>query len=206
MNRLRTLFFPSGQVHTKYTSYIGWSFASNVLVSAESAMATHSMLHSISCDTETIRTLNYIGKDVIGQLGCLAYIAKTGKEVDKDPKRFLFYSNFAQQLAYMSVCATPMSPEYFLPIAGFSNIFSNVSFIGFGAINAKCIQKLAIDGNVGELYAKISVFNTIGSSLGLMIGLGIVTVIPDHSTRLCLIPIFAFCRIAAFNRAVNGLI
>ena len=206
MNRLRTLFFPSGKVHNKYTSYIGWSFASNVLVSAESAMATHSMLHSISCDTETIRTINYIGKDVIGQLGCLAYIAKTGKEADKDPQRFLFYSNFAQQLAYMSLCATPMYPEYFLPIAGISNIFSNVSFIGFGAINAKCIQKLAIDGNVGELYAKISVFNTIGSSLGLMIGLGIVAVIPDHSTRLCLVPIFAFCRITAFNKAVNGLI
>jgi len=206
MNRLRSLFFPTGKVHKKYTNYIGWSFASNVLVSAESAMATHSMLHSISCDAETIRTANYIGKDVIGQLGCLAYIAKTGKEADKDPHRFLFYSNVAQQFAYMSLCATPMSPEYFLPIAGVSNIFSNVSFIGFGAINAKCIQTLAIDGNVGELYAKISVLNTIGSSIGLVIGLGIITVIPDHSTRLCLIPIFAICRIAAFNKAIDGLI
>lgn len=206
MNKVKTLFFPTGKIHTKYTSYVGWSFASNVLVSAESAMATHSMLYSIGGDAETIRTANYIGKDVIGQLGCLAYIAKTGKDADKDPCRYLFYSNIAQQFSYMSLCATPMLPEYFLPIAGISNIFSNVSFIGFGAINAKCIQELAIDGNVGELYAKISVFNTIGSSIGLLIGLGIITVVPDHSTRLCIIPIFAFCRVYCFNRAVNGLI
>ena len=206
MNRMRSLFFPTGKIHVKYTSYVGWSFVSNVLVSAESAMATHSMLHSIGGDVETIRTANYIGKDIIGQLGCLAYIAKTGKEADKDPLRFLLYSNISQQFAYMSLCATPMYPEYFLPVAGISNIFSNISFIGFGAINAKCIQKLAIDGNIGELYAKISVFNTIGSSVGLLIGLGIIAVVPDHSTRLCLVPLLAICRIATFNRAVDGLV
>ena len=106
MNRMRSLFFPTGKIHVKYTSYVGWSFVSNVLVSAESAMATHSMLHSIGGDVETIRTANYIGKDIIGQLGCLAYIAKTGKEADKDPLRFLLYSNNSQQFAYMSFCAT----------------------------------------------------------------------------------------------------
>jgi hypothetical protein len=99
-----------------------------------------------------------------------------------------------------------MLPEYFLPVAGVSNILSNISFIGFGAINAKCIQKLATDENIGEIYAKISVFNTIGSSVGLFIGLGIITVVPDHYTRMCFIPVLACGRILAFNRAINGLI
>ena len=206
MKHLRSIFFPSGNVHPKYTQYVGWSFVSNVLVSMESAMSTHSMLNAIGTDVETIRTVNYIGKDIIGQIGCLAYISKTGEKADKEPRQFLSYSNILQQVSYVSICATPMLPEYFLPVAGFSNILSNISFIGFGAINAKCIQKLANNENIGEIYAKVSIFNTIGSSVGLFIGLGIITAVPDHYTRICFIPFIACGRILAFNRAVKGLI
>ena len=95
MNKIRALFFPTGNVHVKYTQYVGWSFISNVLVSVESAMATHSILNAINTDAETIRTVNYIGKDIIGQLGCLAYITKTGKEADNKPRKFLLYSNIS---------------------------------------------------------------------------------------------------------------
>ena len=47
------------------------------------------------------------------------------------------------------------------------NILSNLSSTGFGAVNAKCISKLAIDNNIMELYSKITIVNTIGSSIGL---------------------------------------
>ena len=203
---MRSLFFPTGKVHPKYTQYVGWSFISNVLVSAESAMSTHSMLNAIGTCSETVRTANYIGKDIIGQFGGLLYMAKMSKQADKKPLTFLFYSNILQQFAYLSLCTTPMLPEYFLPIAGASNIFINVSFISFGAINAKCIQTLAIDGNVGEIYSKISVINTLGSSIGLLLGIGIIAAVPDHTTRLLIIPIIALGRVATFNRAVKDLI
>jgi len=206
MNNVRSLFFPTGKVHPKYTQYVGWSFISNVLVSAESAMSTHSMLNAIGTCSETVRTANYIGKDIIGQFGGLLYMAKMGKQADKKPVNFLFYTNILQQFAYFSLCTTPMTPEYFLPIAGVSNIFINVSFIGFGAINAKCIQTLAVDGNVGEIYSKISVINTLGSSIGLLLGIGLIAAVPDHTTRLLIIPIIALGRVATFNRAVKDLI
>lgn len=206
MNNMRSLFFPTGKVHPKYTQYVGWSFISNVLVSAESAMSTHSMLNAIGTCSETVRTANYIGKDIIGQFGGLLYMAKMSKQADKKPLNFLFYSNILQQFAYLSLCTTPMLPEYFLPIAGASNIFINISFISFGAINAKCIQTLAIDGNVGEIYSKISVINTLGSSIGLLLGIGIIAAVPDHTTRLFIIPIIALGRVATFNRAVKDLI
>jgi hypothetical protein len=206
MNNVRSLIFPTGKVHPKFSQYVGWSFISNILVSAESAMSTHSMLNAIGTCSETVRTANYIGKDIIGQFGGLLYMAKMGKQADKKPVNFLFYTNILQQFAYLSLCATPMTPEYFLPIAGASNIFINVSFIGFGAINAKCIQTLATDGNVGEIYSKISIVNTLGSSIGLLLGIGIVAAIPDHTTRLFIVPIIALGRIATFNRAVRDLI
>jgi hypothetical protein len=206
MNRFRALLFPIGKVHKKYTQYVGWSFVSNILVSAESAMATHSMLHAIGNGSESIKTANYIGKDIIGQIGGLAYMANMGQKADKEPRRFLFYSNMLQQSAYMSICLTPLCPDYFLPLAGASNILTNISYTGFGAINAKCIQTLATDNNMGEMYAKVTVINTMGSSIGLVLGIGITAAIPDHTMRLCVIPILALGRMYTYKRAIKGLI
>lgn len=206
MNRFHKFIFPSGKVHKKYIQYIGWSFISNVFVSVENALATHSILHAIDNGSETIRTANYIGKDIIGQLGGLIYMSNMGGKADEKPRKFLLYSTISQQTAYMSLCTTHIFPEYFLPIAGFSNILSNISFTGFGAINAKCIQMLAIDNNIGEIYAKVSVFNTWGSSIGLLIGIGITAIVPDHNTRLCIIPFLAIARVLTFRRAICGII
>jgi len=203
---LRRLLYPSGKHHPKYSEYLKWSFISNVIVSAESAMASHSMLASIGSDSETYRTINYVGKDIIGQLGALGYISKMSTKADKDPHRFLGYSHGIQQLAFASMFITPLVPNLFLPIAGCSNILSNISFAGIGAVNAMCIQKLAIDNNIGEIYAKISVINMIGSSLGLGIGVGITLIVPDHATRLCLIPFLAASRVYSMNRAVKTVI
>ena len=99
-----------------------------------------------------------------------------------------------------------MMPDYFLPVAGFSNILLNISFISFGAINAKCIQNLANNNNTGEIYSNISIVNTLGSSFGLLLGIGIVGLIPDHATRMCIIPMFALGRIISFNKAIQSIV
>jgi hypothetical protein len=203
---LRKLLYPTGKYHPEYTKYLTWSFISNVVVSAESAMASHSMLAAIGHQSETYRTINYVGKDIIGQLGALGYISKMSTKADKEPYKFLTYSHIVQQLAFVSMFTTPLVPTFFLPIAGCSNILSNISFAGFGAVNAMCIQKLATNNNIGEVYAKISVINMIGSSIGLLIGVGITVAIPDHSTRLCLTPCLALARVYSLKRAVTPLI
>lgn len=205
-NRLRIIFFPNGKYNKLYSQYVGWSFISTVLVSAESAMSTHSLLHAINTDSETLRTINYVGKDIIGQLGGLGYMAKMGEKSDKEPLKFLNYSNIIQQSSYIMICSTPFVSDYFLPIAGFSNILSNISYTGYGAINAKCVQKLATDNNIGEIYAKITVINTLGSSIGLILGLGITACLPDHGSRLAILPFLAIGRVYTFNKAIRGLI
>lgn len=204
--RIRNLVYPTGKYHKNYSKYIGWSFCSNVLVSVENALATHSMLYAIDSGTEILRTANYIGKDVIGQIGGLVYMSQIGSKSDKEPRKFLLYSNILQQASYAAVCTTPFAPNHFLPIAGAANIMTNIAFTGFGAINARCIKLLAEDDNIGEIYAKVSIVNTIGSSIGLILGLGITTYVPDHSARMLIIPIIACARIYSYNKAIDGLI
>lgn len=206
--RFLSLFYPVGKYHKSYTRFAGWSFLSNVLVSAESVIATHNMLATIDINstTDSVRTFNYIGKDIIGQIGGLYYMSKIGDKTDKEPKTILLYSNCIQQISYTAVCMTPYFPNYFLPVAGMSNIFSNICFTGFGAVNAQCIQKLAIDNNIGEIYAKIGIICTTGSSIGLILGLSIIAKIPDNSSQLSILPLIAASRIYTINKAVSSVL
>ena len=157
--------------------------------------------------TELTLSVNFIGKDLIGQLGALTYMNKMGQKADRDPKKFIKYSMILQQSSVFLESFTPLLPMgVFIPVAGLSNIMMNISFTGFGAMNAKIIPKLAEDNNIGEIYSKLSVINTMGSSLGMGLGLGVAALIPDHSVRLGVLPILALIRIYSYNKCVYGLL
>lgn len=207
MKVFKRIFFPEGNYNKKlYKKYITYSFISNIFVGMESSIATHNMLNTININNDVTRTFNYIGKDVIGQMGGMLYMARLSKNADKKPKKFLLFSNIIQQLSFVMICFTPITPEYFLPIAGAANILTNLSFVGIGAINAKCICNLSEDNNVGELYAKISMVNMLSSSTGLMSGLYIISALPDYISKISILPILAILRIYTFNKAVEDII
>lgn len=200
--------YPKGCVNKLYGKYIGWSCISNLLISAESVLSTHSMLSvSGQASNELAFSVNYIGKDIIGQIGGLWYMNKMGSKIDKESGKFITHSMIFQQVAVIAECATPLLPiSTFIPVAGIANIAKNISFTGFGAVNARIIQKLAEDNNIGEIYAKISVLNTIGSSIGMCIGLVIAAYVPDHYMRLGLLPFLSGMRIYSYNKAVKDLL
>ena len=90
--------YPKGNVHPSYGKYVGWSCFSNFVISAESVMSTHSMLSVVGlASTELTISLNFIGKDIIGQMGGLWYINKVGEKADKEPVKFIKYSMAFEQ-------------------------------------------------------------------------------------------------------------
>ena len=102
-----------------------------------------------------------------------------GEKADKDTKKFVKYSMAFQQASVFMECATPILPiSTFIPVAGLANIGKNIAATGIGAVNAKIIATLAEDNNVGEIYAKISVLNTLGSTIGMGLGLAIAAHTP----------------------------
>lgn len=206
--KMLSFLYPRGNIHKKYTQYVGWSFVSNFMVSVESVLSTHSMLSVVGhASTDIIISANYIGKDIIGQIGGLWYINKIGNKVDKDPKKFAKYSLAFQQFSVFAECATPLlAPDAFVAIAGCANMGKNISATGLGAINAKIIPILAQDNNMGEMYAKLSMLNTLGSSIGMISGLCVAALVPDHSTRLCIMPIFTALRLYSYNKSIDGLL
>lgn len=205
---IKKLLLPSGKYSGNYVKYLKWSFLSNVIVSMQSAMSTHSMLDVLTDDMGGgYKTINYVGKDIIGQVGALCYISNMGEKSDKEPEKFLLYSNVIQQTSFLMVSCTPLlSSTVFLPIAGLSNVFSNISFTGYGAVNAKCIQSISEDNNIGEIYSKLTAVNTTASSIGLSLGVGLCIFIPDHESRLVLLPILGVLRIYTYNKAIENII
>lgn len=204
---LQNIFLPKKNMSKHYLKYMKWSFVSNVLVSIQTAMSTHSMLNVVSDpEGEAYRTINYIGKDVIGQVSALVYMSHMSDKSDSKPMHFLVYSNLIQQTSFIMLSVTPlMSHSLFLPLAGVSNLMSNVSFTGYGAINAKCIQSMS-NNNTGEIYSKITTLNTLASSIGLGIGIGVCLFLPEHEIRIGLLPIIGMARVYTYNKAVEDLI
>lgn len=203
---LKSFFYPQGKVHSFYPKYIAWSAASTFTVSLQTVLSTHSMLSVIGkSSSETLMSFNYIGKDLVGQVGGLFYMHKMGKRADKDPLSFFRYSMGIGQLSLFGENLTPFFSPFFLPVAGACNILNNISFAGFGAINAKCINMMALENNIGEMYAKLTVLNTLASSLGMISGLFLVSLFPDHYTRLAFLPFLSLFRWWTFNKSIVGL-
>jgi hypothetical protein len=187
-----------------YKKYAKWSFVTNFFVSVEHVLASHSMLSSMGCSTSgTLMTTNYIGKDLIGQVGSLLWIRYVGKRIDVDLKKNIRMLNLLHQSAIFTECLIPfLSPGYFIWVAGTTNVINNICFIGTGAVNAKIIPKISPD-NIGETYANITTLNTIASSLGMLLGIGIISKVHDHSIIVGMIPFLGIARIYSYNKSIE---
>ena len=202
---IRSIFFPKGNVGKEYTRYLFWSGISNTIVSIQNVIATDSMLKSISFIPVDTRTSSYVVKDMVGQIGGVLYMTKFGQTVDKDPKRFLLFSNITQQTSMFVMSSMYMISDFYVYAAGLSSMFINISFTGYGAINSRCIQKLATSDNIGEIYAKISSLNILGSSIGMIIGLYILS-FTRSETRLPIVLGLGMLRVYTFNKAIKNLL
>lgn len=206
---IKKLLIPKGEIHTKYLNYMYWSAFSNFLISIESVLSTHSMLSTLSDNTSSQNlSLNYISKDIIGQSFGLFVMNYVSKYIDSNPNKFLKHSLIFQQGATILECTTPLFPlSLFIPIGAISNICKGISFIGIGGINAKIINKLSINGdNIGEIYTKATIINTISTSIGMMLGLMITIYIPCHQSRLCFLPLLGVMRYYSFYKSINGIL
>jgi hypothetical protein len=204
MNFLKKLVLPTqGKIHSEYINFIKYSFATTLCISAQTAISIDCMINTVSLLDESSRTFNYIGKDIIGQLGSLIFMSKVSNISDKDPIKFIGNFNLIQQSSLLLTCMCPILPSYFIFVTGAANILSNISFIGYGALNAKCIQTME-DNNIGEIYSKISIINTLGSSAGLIVGTCIQTF--NVTDPILIIPLIGVIRTYTFKQSIKNII
>jgi hypothetical protein len=186
---------------TNYKKFLFYNFVSTVLISVESVITTHNVLSGVGND-ESSRTMNYVGRDVIGNLGSFLFIGTNGGDADKDPKAFVNKIHMLQQSSYVLTNLASYTPSLFLPIAGSASILISISCIGFGMVNAKCIEKLS-NGNTAEIYSHLALTNTIAASAGMTIGIVLTSYMGNSDHLLLCMPVLACGRIWSYNKALN---
>ena len=186
---------------SKFSAYLATSIVAS---SCQSVLSTEAML-SVLMNTES-QTWNYVGRDVLGQLGGLLVMSGLTKHTDKNPQQFLWMSHAFQQVSMGLIMLSPsVAPEWFLPIGAVANVCLNVSFIGYGSINAMCVQRLSTEkNNVGELYSKFTMQTTLGSTVGLAAGM----LLNEHLAHYSGLLFFGLgaVRIYCCNKAVRAVL
>lgn len=186
--------------------FSGWLAASTLASSCQSVLSTEAML-TVLLYSES-QTWNYVGRDVLGQLGGLFVMSGFTKLTDKKPREFLWLSHVFQQGSMALLLTTPLlSPHWFLPVASIANVCANVSFMGYGGINAKCVQKLAGEkDNVGELYTKLTIHQTLASTVGLSLGMMLNEHHLDVTSSYALFAVLGVVRVFCCNQAVQKVL
>lgn len=203
--------------------YLKWTAINSFSTSVSSVISTNSMLSSITSEGpsySSIITANYIGKDIIGQLGGLMYAWKTGKTADTQPLKYITKGVFILQASFYIENLAPLVTNklFVLPFLGFSSTLKNISFISIGAVNANNLQKLATQSvtqtpsetqsastsNIGECYSKAASINTLSSTLGMICGIGIIYFIPSYTIRTTVIlPVMSVISIYSLRKCTN---
>lgn len=199
--------------------YLKWTAINSFSTSVSSVISTNSMLSSITSEGpsySSIITANYIGKDIIGQLGGLMYAWKTGKTADTQPLKYITKGVCVLQASFYIENLAPLVTNklFVLPFLGFSSTLKNISFISIGAVNANNLQKLATaspsqnespsTSNIGECYSKAASINTLSSTLGMICGIGIIYFIPSYTVRTTVIlPVMSVISIYSLRKSTN---
>ena len=195
--------------HTNYKKFVGWSICANILLSTESTMSTHCILSVVTdSPTQFAVSYNFLFKDILGQLGSLFFVHRYSGMIDEKPFRFVTAGNILFQACFFLEFLTPILPlSYFIPLTVIANLGKNIGYIQFGAVNTKCIQELALDNNISEVYSKLAIVNTLCSSIGMGLGLGIIYLVPDHTHRLLYIcPVIAIMRFYSYHKMVKTVL
>jgi hypothetical protein len=191
-----------------YMALHNWSTSTSFVLS------TNSILHSLvsperssAISTVGIMTSTYIGKDIIGQLGGMMYSWKTGKQADKKPLPYVTKGALIDQCALhienSSMLFSKACPELLLPVLGISSIMHNTAFVSVAAVNAKNIQSLA-SKSIGQTYSKLAAVNTLASTIGMLSGISILSIVPSYTIRsIVILPVLSTISVYSLRKATR---
>ena len=183
VSRLVPYFLPQRfdtSVTPNYFDYTKWQFAASVTGTMASVLATQALLTAVGVTAEAAAPIavliNWIMKDVLGQLGAAVYSSLISTQFDHDPRRWRLYSNLILIASSGLEIITPFFPVIFLPLAALGNMGKNVSWLSASATRAAIAltfvtAKGRANNNFADIIAKSSsqaiAAGLIGSTVGV---------------------------------------
>jgi hypothetical protein len=161
----------------KSDNYILWNGINTCIQSINTTLASGMILSKLNVIGNTTLTLyNYIGRDAFGQLGGAGYSYYKGPQIKKDPKSSGNVANsliIGSTLAEWTISYLPLSGKMILFPLAVANVGKNIGWIGSGAVNTHYMSSLSGE-NISEMYTRMAITNSIGSTVGTIIGLSLI--------------------------------
>jgi hypothetical protein len=163
----------------KQARFILYSFGANVCSGFENTLGMSALFTAMNVDSTQGLVSSYAGRDIVSNLSSLCFIYRLSTGIDGKLKKSFKYSQACYQGALFIDLSAPWIPEQLLvALTGVGGMGKTIAWITIGSLNAKMVQQLAPD-NMAELYSKVAIVNTLGNSLGMLLGLTFMKYNPD---------------------------
>ncbi|XP_022151586.1 protein root UVB sensitive 5 isoform X2 [Momordica charantia] len=178
---IKDFILPAGfpeSVSDDYLQYMILQFPTNITGWICHTLVTSSLLKAVGIGSFSGTTaaasaaaIRWVSKDGIGAVGRLFIGGRFGNLFDDDPKQWRMYADFIGSAGSIFDLATPLYPNYFLPLASLGNLAKAVAR-GLKDPSFRVIQyHFAVSGNLGEIAAKEEVWEVVAQLLGLALGI-----------------------------------
>lgn len=185
--------------------YALYSLTSNIVSGFETSVSTAYLFEAMEVNPNVSIASSYLLRDVISNVSSLYVLNAWSKNVDRDYAVSLRRSQMFGQLSIISdVISLYIDPSFIVPITGVANVGRSVSWVTIGALNARIIQQLSAN-NIGEMYSKLSIVNTLGQSLGTILGLGFMYILPSKHAQFLILPFTGILRYVLYKKMFSML-
>ncbi|RHZ82355.1 hypothetical protein Glove_109g127 [Diversispora epigaea] len=195
---LSAMFLPVGypdSVHECYAKFHFWLGLETFIGSSTGVLCSQAMLSSLGLGHAEAAAgavaIQWVLKDGFGEIGKLFFIKRFAYSFDSHPKTWKMISElFAITGYFLQLCTCIVRPSFFLPLASLGNAFESIQYSILGACHMAFVRNFALSGNVGDVVAKDDAQMSFAHLLGMLCGIGMITV--SHE------PAFLFTCFTAF--------
>jgi hypothetical protein len=193
---------------SKLAQYLGWNFLAILTSSATGVLASHQLLSHIdliNSDGFAI-TYNYIGRDVVGQLGGLLFVTKWAPNLTINPMRSGVKFSALTSLSLLLEIGITILPYTSQSLIGLSlcNIGKNLGWIGMSGVNIKCLQTFDDEKiQLSQLYTQFNVTMTLASTIGMGVGLGLSKLQVLYPGVTLIAPLLSLVSLLSYRRSLQ---
>lgn len=197
---LHTMFLPVGfphSVHSVYKSTHIWQFCETTIGSAMSVLCSQAMLSSLGLSASpatsgtTAVAINWVLKDIVGEVLKLGFIQQFAQSFDSHPKSWKLVGEVCSLTGSLMQLSTALvGSKYFLLFAGLGFGLRSIHFSIWGATHMTFTRNFALSGNVGDVVAKDDTQMAVAHLLGTAIGAGLLSL--SHSTHVLFMEFMVF--------------
>ena len=203
--------FPSS-VSKDYATYQIFDTLQALCSSLMGTLSTRAILRGVGVgeaeSTVLSGTLQWLLKDGTGMISQISVAAWVASDLDHDAKRWRLAADITNDAGYwLEVMSTHMAKGWFLPLVCAARVLRAVTAVAGGATRMTLTQHFAIRSNAADVAAKDGSQETAVNLMGMLLGVFVLSWVPEtFEWSCCILIFFTLLHLLANYMGVTALI